>query len=415
MLKPNKEFSYRQRSMDPGPLGSYVDAFASELTSLGHTRFTISNYADSARHFSAWLQQTNVALGSVDREVVDRFSHHVCLCGGSRRCERLSRHYVRRALRFIAFLIGRGLIAQLPMPVHDVVEPRVADYQHWLKCHRGLCELTIQRHGRMVMRLLAVLGRDPLTYDAALIRRTILAEAKQCSPSHVKTMTTALRGYLRFLAAAGICPPGLERAVPLVPQWRLSSLPRYLCAGDVERLITSCDLNAVHGIRDRAILLLFARLGLRVGDVGDMQLNDIDWGTGTVLVSGKGRRQVRLPLPQDVGDALLAYIDQARPIVPEKRLFLRACAPYKPFTNPSTISSVVKLALRRAGIVNAPSQGGNLLRHSAATAMLRGGATLQSVGAVLRHRSLDTTAHYAKVDLPMLQQIAQPWMGEWSC
>jgi site-specific recombinase XerD len=228
-------------------------------------------------------------------------------------------------------------------------------------------------------------------------------------------MTTALRGYLRFLAAAGICPPGLEQAVPLVPQWRLSSLPRYLCAADVERLIASCDLDTVHGMRDRAILLLFARLGLRVGDVCGMQLDDIDWGTGTVLVSGKGRREVRLPLPQDAGDALLAYIDQARPIVPEERIFLRSCAPYRPFTNPSSISCVVSLALRRAGIKNPPSRGGNLLRHSAATAMLRGGATLQSVGAVLRHRSLDTTAHYAKVDLPMLQQIAQPWPGERSC
>jgi site-specific recombinase XerD len=303
----------------------------------------------------------------------------------------------------------------LIMPATDAVDPRVADYQQWLKRHRGICESTTKRHGRMVMRLLAVLGRDPRTYDAALIRRAILAEAQQCSPSHVKTMTTALRGYLRFLAAAGMCPPGLERAVPLVPQWRLSSLPRYLSAADVERLIASCDLGTVHGIRDRAILLLFARLGLRVGDVRDMQLNDIDWVAGTVLVSGKGRREVRLPLPQDAGDALLAYIDQARPIVQEERLFLRSCAPYRPFTSSSTISCVVSQALRRAGIKDPPSRDGNLLRHSAATAMLRGGATLQSVGAVLRHRSLDTTAHYAKVDLPMLQQIAQPWPGERSC
>jgi site-specific recombinase XerD len=203
--------------------------------------------------------------------------------------------------------------------------------------------------------------------------------------------------------------------VPFVPQWRLSSLPRYLSSADVERLIVSCDLDTAHGVRDRAILLLFARLGLRVGDVRDMQLHDIDWMAGTVLVSGKGRREVRLPLPQDVGDALLAYIDQARPVVAEERLFLRSCAPYRPFTSSSTISCVVSQALRRAGIKDPPSRDGNLLRHSAATAMLRGGATLQSVGAVLRHRSLDTTAHYAKVDLPMLQQIAQPWPGERSC
>jgi site-specific recombinase XerD len=243
----------------------------------------------------------------------------------------------------------------------------------------------------------------------------ILTEAKQCSPSYVKTMTTALRGYLRFLGAAGVCPPGLERAVPLVPQWRLSSLPRYLSAMEVERLVASCDLRTVHGMRDRAILLLFARLGLRAADVRNMQLDDIDWTTGTLLVRGKGRREVRLPLPQEVGDAVLAYIDRSRPMVEEQRLFLRSCAPYRAFTNSSTISCVVSLALRRAGIENPPSRGANLLRHSAATAMLRGGATLQAVGSVLRHRSLDTTAHYAKVDLCMLQEIAQCWPGEQSC
>jgi len=407
--------AHRDQSMDPGPLGSAVDAFARDLSSLGYTQLTVINYADAARHFAAWLRRTNIVLACVDGAVVDQFARHVCRCGGSRRCERLSRRYVRRARRFIVFLSGRGLIAPLSIPVPDAVDAHVSDYQQWLKRHRGIRDSTIKRHGRMVMRLLTVLGHNPITYDASLIRRAILAEAQQCSPSYVKTMTTALRGYLRFLAAAGICPPGLERAVPLVPQWRLSSLPRYLSGADVERLIASCDLGTVHGMRDRAILLLFARLGLRAGDVLNMQLDDIDWAAGTVLVSGKGRREVRLPLPQEVGDAVLAYVDRARPVVEEKRLFLRSCAPYRPFTSPTTVSCVVSLALRRARIENPPSRGANLLRHSAATAMLRGGATLQSVGTVLRHRSLDTTAHYAKVDLPMLQQITQPWPGEGSC
>ena len=403
------------RVMEAGDLAPMVAEYAAELAALDHTRLTVANYADPARHFAAWLRQADVALVDFDCGTLDRFARHVCRCGGSRQREQLSRRYVRRVRRFIAFLVDRGLIAPLAMPVPDAIDSHVADYQHWLKRHRGICESTAKRHGLMVMRLLAVLGRDSLIYDAGLIRRAIVAEAQRCSPSHVKTMTTALRGYLRFLAAAGICPPGLDRAVPLVPQWRLSSLPRYLSATDVDRLIASCDLSAAHGIRDRAILLLFARLGLRAGDVLNMQLDDIDWAAGTVLVSGKGRREVCLPLPQEVGDALLDYIDRARPVVKEPRLFLRSCAPYRPFTSPSTISCVVSLALRRAGIEDPPSRGANLLRHSAATAMLRGGATLQSVGAVLRHRSLDTTAHYAKVDLPMLEQIAQPWPGEGSC
>jgi site-specific recombinase XerD len=284
--------------MDAGDLAPVIAVYAAELEALDHTRLTVANCRDPARHFAAWLRQADIALVDVNREVVKRFAQHVCRCGGGRRCEQLSRRYVRRARRFIAFLLDCGLIAPLAMPVSDMVDPHVADYQQWLKRHRGICESTSKRHGQMVMRLLTVLGHDPLIFDAGLIRRAILAGAQQCSPSYVKTMTTALRGYLRFLAAAGICPRGLERAVPLVPQRRLSSLPRYLSAADVDGLIASCDLGTVHGIRDRAILLLFARLGLRAGDVRKMQLDDIDWAAGTVLVSGKGRREVACPCPR---------------------------------------------------------------------------------------------------------------------
>jgi integrase/recombinase XerD len=401
--------------MDAGDLSPLIAAYAADLEALGHTRLTVANNADPARHFAAWLRLSDVALINVDGAVIDRFAEHVCRCGGNRRSKRLSRRYVMRARRFIGFLARRGLIAYFPKPDIDVLDQCIAEYQRWLRCHRGIRESTARRHGSMVTRLLASLGHDPAAYDAGLIRRTIVAEAKQCPPSYVKTMTTALRGYLRFLAASGICPPGLDRAVPLVPQWRLSSLPRYLSPVDVERVVASCDLNTVHGMRDRAILLLFARLGLRAGDVLNMHLGDIDWAAATLRVTGKGRREVRLPLPQEVGDAVLAYIERARPTVTDQRLFLRSCAPFRAFTNVSTISCVVSLALRRAGIKNPPSRGANLLRHSAATAMLRGGATLQTVGAVLRHRSLDTTAHYAKVDLPMLKAIVQPWPGAQPC
>ena len=203
--------------------------------------------------------------------------------------------------------------------------------------------------------------------------------------------------------------------MPLVPQWRLSSLPRYLPPAQVERLIACCGLRGRLGVRDRAILLLLARLGLRAGDILEMRLADIDWSSGTLRVKGKGRRETRLPMPQDTGDAVLDYIGRARPPVDDDRLFLRSVAPFQPFSSSSTISQIVDLALKRAGIDDPPSRGANLLRHSAATHMLRGGATLQSVGAVLRHRSLETTAHYAKVDLNMLSQVTQPWPGASTC
>ena len=398
--------------MEAGDLAPWGAAFATELRSLRHTDLTIGGYTDCARHFAAWLASNAIGLDKVDDGTLDRFAKHRCRCGGYRRAMAYSGKYLNRIRRFILFLAKRGVIAPLRHAASCSFDPLVVDYQEWLKRHRGVCERTTARHGRMVTRLLPALGRDPRTYDSATIRKAILAEAQRCSPAYTKTMTTALRGYLRFLAAAGLCPPGLEHAVPLVPQWRLSSLPRYLSPEQVGRLVSSCEVS---GARDRSILLLLARLGLRAGDILEMRLGDIDWSAGTLRVKGKGRRETRLPMPQDAGDAVLDYLASSRPSVDDDRLFIRSVAPFRPFSSSSAISHIVDLALKRAGIDDPPSRGANLLRHSAATHMLRGGATLQAVGAVLRHRSLETTTHYAKVDLIMLAQVAQPWPGDATC
>ena len=199
--------------------------------------------------------------------------------------------------------------------------------------------------------------------------------------------------------------------MPIIPQWRLSTLPRYIDAAQVEQLIATCDTATPTGLRDRAILLLLARLGLRAGDIVSLRLDALDWPQATVSVRGKGRRETRLPLPQDAGDAVLAYLERARPRAVSDRLFFMLNAPIRPITGSGVITNVVRSAIRKAGI-DAPTKGASLLRHSAATAMLRGGATLDMVGAVLRHRSPDMTAHYAKIDVTMLQQIAQPWPGD---
>jgi len=403
------------RRMDPRSLRAFVVEFTDHLAALGHTDLTVRGYEDAARHFAEWLERSDIALVDVDDKVVARFAGHRCKCTGNRRHHHVSAKYVRRVRRFVCFLARAGLVKMNIPSATKVVNVRVAEFQDFLRQHRGISERTIDRHGRMVMRLLPNLGDDPGTYDAELIRRAIVTEAGRSSRPYVKTMMTALRCYLRFLAANGACRPGLDRAVPAVPQWRLSALPRYLAVADVERLIASCDLSKSHGIRDKAILLLLARLGLRAGDILGMRLDDIGWNEGTLRVRGKGRQEVQLPLPQDAGDALLDYLEKARPVVDYDRIFLRSSAPYRPFAAPCAISDVVRLALTRARITDPPSRGGNLLRHSTATAMLRGGATLDAIGSVLRHRSPNTTAHYAKVDVAMLLRIAQPWPGDVSC
>ena len=407
--------------MGAGFLAPLIAEFGSSLEALAHSGLTIRGYTDSARHFAAWICHADLQLDDVDRATVDSFARHRCRCAGARQWNGVSRNYARRAGRFVAFLTERGVVPAPPPVAAEIAHPQILDYQRWLAVHRGLSERSVSRQGLMIKRLLPALGEDPRAYGAATIRAAVRAEAQRCSPSHVGTMTSALRGYLRFLAASGLCRPGLDQAVPPVLQWRLSALPRYLPSADVERMIATCDPVTPLGLRDRAALLLLARLGLRAGDVRGLRLEHDDAGDRRhpecaatchmQVVQGVGC----LPLPQDAGDAVLAYIENGRPAVTEDRLFLRSKAPYRPFTTSSSISCIVARALRQAGIKDPPSKGAGLLRHSAATTMLRAGATLEAVGALLRHRSLDMTAHYAKVDVTMLETIAQPWPGEASC
>lgn len=180
-------------------------------------------------------------------------------------------------------------------------------------------------------------------------------------------------------------------------------------------MIASCDPGTARGLRDRAILMLLARLALRASDVANLHLEDIDWDNALIKVAGKTSYAVALPLPQDAGDALLTYIERARPAVASTKVFIRAIAPFVPFASSGPVTIVVRDALKRAGVDNANFRGAHLLRHAAATHMLRTGATLDAVGAVLRHRSTETTAIYAKVDTAMLAHVVQPWIGGVSC
>jgi integrase len=219
-----------------------------------------------------------------------------------------------------------------------------------------------------------------------------------------------MRAFLRYLSFRGLCRIDLDQMVPALAYWRLATLPQCLTAEEVRRLIAACDGSSTDCLRDRAIVLLLVRLGLRAGDVAQLRLQDIEWQSATLRVLGKGRYEVRLPLPQDAGDALLRYLECRPEASCSDRVFLRNIAPFRPFVTTHCVSGVVKRALRRAGIV-AAAKGAHLLRHTAATEMLRQGVSLDQIGLVLRHRSIGMTAYYAKVDVTLLKQVAQPWPG----
>lgn len=411
---PTSTFALAQRwALDPGALQPLVRSYVDHLVSRRYQTATIHRLGHSARHFCYWLNQSDVSVAHVDDSVIDQFARHQCRCPGERASDTLSTAFVGMVRKFVRFLEESRVVHRTVPPAG---EGRIQTYLDWLRQHRGLSELTIEARRKLMNQLLPLLGPDPRQYDAAGIRSIILSESRRRSPVNTKSIVTVLRSYLSYLATQGQCSPALVQAVPTVAHWKHSNLPKYLPAAKVEALINSCDTTTPNGIRDRAILLLLARLGLRAGDIMRLRIDNIDWQQGSLRVCGKGRREAKLPLPQDVGDALLKYLTEVRPDVPIAKIFLRSLAPCQPFVESSNgISTIVRRALVRAGINDAPSRGAHMLRHSAATAWLRSGTPLTAIGIVLRHRSIDTTALYAKVDIPSLERIAQPWPGGASC
>jgi site-specific recombinase XerD len=274
---------------------------------------------------------------------------------------------------------------------------------------RGTGDVTLANYSKPLRDLLKRVGEDLRRLDAQSLREFVLEQNQTLGAAGTKNCTAALRMFARFLIAEGMCTAGLDAAVPVVAHWRLSSLPRYLQAEEVEGVIASCDTSSSVGKRDRAILLLLARLALRASDVVQLRLADIDWKAAWISVSGKSRRETQLPLTQEVGQAIVDYLQDGRPQSDSDAVFVRSLAPFRAFANQRAISAIVKQAMRRAGVTS-PSRGAaHVLRHSAATSMLRQGASLQDIATILRHRSIESTQIYSKVDVATLRRIAQPW------
>lgn len=403
----------------PGELEAnfdHLDTFLGRCAAQGYGPVRLSIYRSSCRHILIWLHQSRIAIGNVDGGTLDRFLDHDCVCPGSfeapqPRVSRASARYEYPFTKFLRHLAESGVIANPLGPSCADADPTIERFGTWLRQHRGVGERTVRHHTQLARSLKTELGPNPSDYTAESIRTVLLRRFAGASWHQARWLATTMRMYLRFLASIGTCMPALVAAVPKAPVWELASLPRYASAEAIERVIASCDITTRAGMRDRAILLLLARLALRAGDVVALRLEDIDWRQALIRVCGKSRHEARLPLPQDVGNAILAYIEHARPPVPHNRVFLRARAPCRPFASSSAVTSIVAHALKRAGMDDVRPQGAYLFRHSAATGLLRSGESLEVIGALLRHRSIDTTIIYAKTDRPMLLEVAQPWIG----
>ena len=396
-----------------------LDAFLERLRIDGYTPQTIDRHRRGGASLIAWLHFSRIRLRDLDSDAYARFQKREFICTTPGVFYGQTTHspqgYNEREIRnFLEHLAVIGRIAPLePAPEEEALPELLERFSVWLERHRGIRAKSIRRHIFLIAATLPALGDDPTAYDAALIRRVLFEAIEHRTADYAKALTATMRMYLRFLVSEGCIKAALVEAVPTVPRWRLSALPRYIPADDIERAIASCGDSPV-GVRDRAILLLLARLALRARDIADLCLGDIDWERAEIRVSGKSRRETVLPLPQDAGDALHAYIATVRPRTNEEKIFFCTNAPCRPFPCSDNVSDVARAALDRAGITTLANKGrgAHVFRHSQATELLRSGATLDVIQSLLRHASRDTTLIYAKTDAVMLQEIAQPWIGE---
>ena len=398
-----------------GPSGPYLDGFAHKLHLAGYSQGAGQRLLRAAAHLGVWGQANDNPIKSFNKDTLVSFRHHLSSCCCPRSNGGRGPNVFFGAKRFFEYLHRIGVVPPIGDKDTDSVSPQlITSFFDWLQQHRGTSQSTCRIYGRVVVDLLQTLGDDPNQFTTADLQAFALNRAGRHGRSAANNVAKALRMFLRYLIATEQCPSYLLAAIPTFAHWRLSSMPRYLPASDVERIIEACDPSTLVGARDRAILLLLSRLALRAGDIVVLQLADINWDEASLRFMGKGRRETLLPLTQDVGDAILAYLQLrgTRPGV--GALFLSTRAPMDRPLSSVAVSTIVARAIKRSGVV-APSKGAHLLRHSAATEMLRQGLTLEDIRTVLRHRSVDTTAHYAKVDLTLLREVTQPWPESTSC
>lgn len=390
-----------------GPLAPYADGFRGGLERLGYTPLTAAGHLRLVAHLSRWMIAEDVAVPALTPAKVQEYF-------ARRRADGYVNSVTPRSVRpLLAYLRGLGVappdVPEVAVTPVDVLLERYRDY---LERERGLAATTIALNVRLVRPFLvqrahADGGLELEHLSAGEVTAFVVAESR-ARPGSVKRMVSGLRSLLGFLHVEGGITVPLATAIPMVAARRPSGIPAGLGAGQVTAMVDSCDRDTATGRRDFAILTLLVRLGLRAGEVAGLGLDDIDWRTGQIRMRGKGNRYDILPLPADVGAAVVDYLQHARPQYAQGRtVFVRAQAPYQALTY-AGVTTVVAAAGRRAGLGQVHA---HRLRHSAATAMLSAGGSLTEIGQVLRHRRPLTTAVYAKVDAAVLAPLARPWTG----
>ena len=394
------------KSWVAGPLASYAAGFGAELTRLGYAPRSTMALMGLMGELSRWLETEGLDAAELTADVGEEFLRARGDAGSWRPTG-------KTLLGLLGYLRGLGVAPRPVAPVVRTSLDRLLErYRRYLVDERGLVEGTIDNYLHTARLFLSGwVGDDDgrVELEGLRVADVTAFVARECPRRGVgaaRNLASALRSLLRFAYLEELTAAPLAQAVPRAAGWSGSALPRALGPGQVARLLACCDRGRATGRRDYAILVLLLRLGLRAGEVAALRVTDLDWRAGEIVVRGKGRHQERLPLPVDVGQALVGYLRRGRPATAQRRVFICAYAPLRGLSA-SGVSEVARAAGERAGLPEAT--GAHRLRHTAATEMLRAGAGLSEVAQVLRHRSAATTALYAKVDHAALAALVLPW------
>lgn len=394
-------------------LGPDLDELTDELERLGYAAVSVQNRLHAAGHVAYWLRRKKIGLESLNEATIRHFvQQHLPRC----RCP--VPRSTRSNVNGVAPHLLRVLRARRRIPVPDPpavtpIDAILSEFAEHLRTHRGAAAATCERYIRETRPLLVkVYGTGPIDFSrlsAAALREFVSERAARHSPRTARGAASALRNFLRFLHMQGLSDGRLVPAVPTVKDTRRSTLPVPLTTAHLRQLLASIDQTKPVGLRNYAMVLCMAHIGLRAKEVAQLSLDEIDWRVGTLrIATGKARRASVLPLPKQVGKAIAAYLRRGRPPTTDRKVFVRHIPPVgMPLRSPNVTNAVHK-AFHRADL-DVPSRGAHTLRHTVATEMVRAGVDLKAVADILGHRSLDTTALYTKIDLPRLREVALPW------
>lgn len=389
-------------------LDAHLNAYITLITERDYSPGSVHSQVQLLTRFGQWLENTYTKIYAVDETIVQRFLRCQQRTGYIRRGDAAALH------RFLHMLRERGATRRQKKPPLSSRQQLVANYGCYLLKERGLSQAAVVNYVPFIDQFLTARFRQtPLNLSqlrAPDVTGFVRREARKLGPGRAQLLVSALRSFLRYLQHQGKVTTDLAASVPTVARWSLATLPKALPRGAVQRVLRRSERRTSVGRRNYAILLLLARLGLRACEIVALNLEDIDWEKARITIRSKGGRWAQLPLPADVGEALAAYLRDGRPGCSCRRVFIRDRAPRTGFANSIAVSTLVMRALKRAGVDSA-RKGAHLFRHTLATEMIRRGASLDEIGELLRHQSPNTTAIYAKVDLPALRPLALPWPG----